>query len=54
VGFPQFLKTIRMGYDGKGQPRVANRVTYPRLGAIGRQPSIAEAMIHFEAEFLQF
>lgn len=52
VGFPAILKTIRMGYDGKGQARVGEpRDISEAWAQVGRQPSIAEAMIRFDAEF---
>lgn len=52
VGIPAVLKTIRMGYDGKGQTRVSSKAdlvsAWQRTGG---QPLIAEAMIAFDAEF---
>jgi 5-(carboxyamino)imidazole ribonucleotide synthase len=52
VGFPAILKTIRMGYDGKGQARVKSPSDISDGWAqIGRQAAIAEAMIDFDAEF---
>jgi 5-(carboxyamino)imidazole ribonucleotide synthase len=52
VGFPAILKTIRMGYDGKGQVRVNSADELSQAWAdIGRQPAIAEKMISFDAEF---
>jgi 5-(carboxyamino)imidazole ribonucleotide synthase len=52
VGFPAILKTIRMGYDGKGQALVRNAEGISDAwAAIGRQPAIAEGFVEFEAEF---
>lgn len=52
VGFPAILKTIRMGYDGKGQARVSSAGDIAdALAQIGMQPAIAEAMVQFDAEF---
>ncbi len=52
IGFPSILKTIRMGYDGKGQARVTCEADIPdALAQIGMQPAIAEAMVQFDAEF---
>jgi 5-(carboxyamino)imidazole ribonucleotide synthase len=52
IGFPAILKTIRMGYDGKGQAIVhaINEIS-DAWAAIGRQPAIAEGFVGFEAEF---
>ena len=52
VGIPCILKTIRMGYDGKGQSRITHDSDI--AGAwerTGGQPLIAEAMVSFDAEF---
>lgn len=51
-GIPAILKTIRMGYDGKGQYRV-NEATDPALlwNELGGQPLIAEGFVTFDAEF---
>ena len=52
VGIPCILKTIRMGYDGKGQSRIMGdgdiKGAWDRTGG---QPLIAEAMVSFDAEF---
>jgi 5-(carboxyamino)imidazole ribonucleotide synthase len=52
VGIPCILKTIRFGYDGKGQSRIMDegdiKGAWERTGG---QPLIAEAMVSFEAEF---
>lgn len=52
VGFPAILKTIRMGYDGKGQARVnaPDRLS-DAWHELGRQPAIAEGFVAFDAEF---
>ena len=52
VGYPAILKTNRMGYDGKGQARLASRADL--AGAwetIGGQPAIAEGFVRFDREF---
>lgn len=52
VGTPAILKTIRMGYDGKGQLRIsAQSELASAWRRTGGQPLIAEAMVHFDAEF---
>lgn len=52
VGIPCILKTIRMGYDGKGQLRVTSQDDLVDAWAqTGAQPLIAEAMVQFDAEF---
>jgi 5-(carboxyamino)imidazole ribonucleotide synthase len=52
VGYPAILKTIRMGYDGKGQVRVNSSDELSQAWHdMGRQPAIAERMIAFDAEF---
>jgi 5-(carboxyamino)imidazole ribonucleotide synthase len=51
LGWPLVVKTARSGYDGKGQ--VVVRSADEAEGAwqrLGRQPSIAEQWIEFEAE----
>ena len=52
LGLPLVLKTRRFGYDGKGQSwaRAAGEVRQA-FEALGRQPSVAEAGVAFEAEF---
>lgn len=51
IGTPGILKTCRMGYDGKGQIRIASKVD-PNwaLEAIGGAPAILEGMIAFNCE----
>jgi 5-(carboxyamino)imidazole ribonucleotide synthase len=52
VGTPAILKTIRMGYDGKGQLRVSAKSELASAWRrTGGQPLIAEAMVRFDAEF---
>jgi 5-(carboxyamino)imidazole ribonucleotide synthase len=52
IGFPAILKTIRMGYDGKGQVRLESTADVSQAWHdMGRQPAIAEKMIRFDAEF---
>lgn len=52
VGLPAILKTIRMGYDGKGQVKLDSVADVSQAWHdIGRQPAIAEKMIRFDAEF---
>lgn len=52
IGFPAILKTIRMGYDGKGQVRINTPADISQgWQDIGRQPAIAEKRIRFDAEF---
>lgn len=48
---PAILKTRRMGYDGKGQARIAAPRQAPAAwDAIGRAPAILDAMIPFVRE----
>jgi 5-(carboxyamino)imidazole ribonucleotide synthase len=52
VGTPAILKTIRMGYDGKGQVRVtSNSDLASAWRRVGARPVIVEALVSFEAEF---
>jgi 5-(carboxyamino)imidazole ribonucleotide synthase len=52
IGFPAIIKTIRMGYDGKGQARV-DAIGQARQAwhAVRRQPSIVEGVVDFSHEF---
>jgi 5-(carboxyamino)imidazole ribonucleotide synthase len=52
VGFPAILKTMRMGYDGKGQARVTT-VAEAREAwrELGRKPCILEGFVTFSHEF---
>ncbi|MDH4982363.1 5-(carboxyamino)imidazole ribonucleotide synthase [Hyphomicrobium sp. D-2] len=51
VGAPSILKSRRLGYDGKGQARLASP---DQIGeafeAIGRAPATLEAMVNFQFE----
>ena len=52
VKTPVILKTIRMGYDGKGQVRVTSDTDLAAAWEhVGAQPVIVEALVAFEAEF---
>jgi 5-(carboxyamino)imidazole ribonucleotide synthase len=52
VGFPAILKTIRMGYDGKGQARINSAdALSDAWQELGRQAAIAEGFVAFDAEF---
>lgn len=52
VGAPAILKTIRMGYDGKGQSRVQPGDDLGKhWDAIGHQPAVAEGFVTFSHEF---
>jgi 5-(carboxyamino)imidazole ribonucleotide synthase len=52
VGFPAILKTIRMGYDGKGQARVNSPDGLSDAWhVLGRQAVIVEGLVSFDAEF---
>jgi 5-(carboxyamino)imidazole ribonucleotide synthase len=52
VGTPCILKTIRMGYDGKGQVRVSKHSELASAWRrAGGQSLIAEALVGFDAEF---
>ncbi len=51
LGLPAILKTRRLGYDGKGQVRLASaaELASARM-AIGNAPAILEGMVQFEIE----
>jgi len=52
VGIPCILKTIRMGYDGKGQLRISSTSDLDDAwNKAGAQDLIAEAVVAFDAEF---
>jgi 5-(carboxyamino)imidazole ribonucleotide synthase len=52
IGVPSILKTVRFGYDGKGQARITMAADADAAWAdIGRQPAILEAMVPFAHEF---
>ncbi|MGY6410487.1 MAG: 5-(carboxyamino)imidazole ribonucleotide synthase [Alkalilacustris sp.] len=51
IGVPAILKTRRMGYDGKGQVRIAAPDEAPAAwAAVGAVPSILEGVVAFSAE----
>ena len=52
IGTPAVVKTVRMGYDGKGQVRVRGSSNLSHVWHdLGRCPVIAEKLIEFDAEF---
>ncbi|MEP2987696.1 MAG: 5-(carboxyamino)imidazole ribonucleotide synthase [Parasphingorhabdus sp.] len=52
VGTPAILKTIRMGYDGKGQARIKEGDNLAlHWEAVEEQPSVAEGFVTFSHEF---
>jgi len=52
IGAPSILKTVRMGYDGKGQARLATADDADAAWqAIGRHPAILEGFVSFAHEF---
>lgn len=52
IGAPAILKTVRMGYDGKGQARLATPADADTAWhAIGRHAAILEGFVTFEHEF---
>ncbi|MEP6784793.1 MAG: 5-(carboxyamino)imidazole ribonucleotide synthase [Sphingomonadales bacterium] len=52
VGAPAILKTVRFGYDGKGQARIASPADADSAwAAIGGRPAILEELVSFEHEF---
>ena len=52
LGAPAILKTRRLGYDGKGQFRLASPADADDAwAALGDQPSVLEGFVTFEAEF---
>jgi 5-(carboxyamino)imidazole ribonucleotide synthase len=51
VGLPAVLKTRRLGYDGKGQAVLHDRLrAHDAWRAVGEQPSILEAFVPFRRE----
>ncbi|RMD47607.1 MAG: 5-(carboxyamino)imidazole ribonucleotide synthase [Alphaproteobacteria bacterium] len=51
IGTPAVLKTRRLGYDGKGQVRLARAADAgAALEAIGHAPAILEGLVPFERE----
>ncbi len=52
LGLPLLLKSRRMGYDGKGQARLAAPdQAHAAWDAVGGQAAIAEGLVDFAAEF---
>ncbi len=52
IGAPAILKTVRMGYDGKGQARIARPQDADRAWeTIGGHAAILEGFVAFEHEF---
>ncbi|HEX4692925.1 5-(carboxyamino)imidazole ribonucleotide synthase [Sphingomonas sp.] len=52
IGAPAILKTLRLGYDGKGQVRIADASgAQAAWDAIGRRPAILEGFVDFTHEF---
>jgi len=52
IGTPAILKTLRMGYDGKGQVRIhAAAEAEAAWHAIGGRPAILEGFVSFSHEF---
>jgi 5-(carboxyamino)imidazole ribonucleotide synthase len=52
IGAPAILKTLRMGYDGKGQVRIRDGAEAEAAwAAIGGRPAILEGFVAFDHEF---
>lgn len=51
VGTPAVLKTTRMGYDGKGQVRIAAPGEADAAWEVIRGPAVLEAFVEFSHEF---
>jgi 5-(carboxyamino)imidazole ribonucleotide synthase len=52
IGAPAILKTLRLGYDGKGQVRIADAGEAAMAWeAIGARPAIIEGFVTFSHEF---
>ena len=52
IGTPAILKTVRFGYDGKGQARLKSPEDAAEVwAAIGEQPAILEGFVQFDREF---
>jgi len=52
IGSEAILKTNRFGYDGKGQARLSDPGDAVHAwSTVGRQPSILEGFVRFDAEF---
>ncbi len=51
VGYPAVLKTAAFGYDGKGQAKITQpEEAETAWQAIGQQPAVLEAFVHFVRE----
>ncbi|WP_127901018.1 5-(carboxyamino)imidazole ribonucleotide synthase [Solirhodobacter olei] len=51
IGTPSILKTTRLGYDGKGQARLASPADAPAaLTAMSGAPAVLEGFVNFERE----
>ncbi len=52
IGAPAILKTLRLGYDGKGQVRIRDAAEAEAAWAeIGERPAILEGFVQFSHEF---
>jgi len=52
IGAPAILKTLRLGYDGKGQVRIRDAADAAAAWAeIGERPAILEGFVAFDHEF---
>ncbi|MES2097524.1 MAG: 5-(carboxyamino)imidazole ribonucleotide synthase [Pseudomonadota bacterium] len=52
IGAPAILKTLRLGYDGKGQVRIGSAAEADAAWeAIGQRPAILEGFVTFSHEF---
>lgn len=52
IGTPAILKTRQLGYDGKGQARIADAgAAAAAWAAIGERPAIVEGVVRFAHEF---
>jgi 5-(carboxyamino)imidazole ribonucleotide synthase len=52
IGYPAILKTLRLGYDGKGQVRLQSPgAVEDAWSAIGARPAILEGFVDFSHEF---
>ncbi|WP_448662221.1 5-(carboxyamino)imidazole ribonucleotide synthase [Sphingomonas sp. CJ20] len=52
IGAPAILKTLRLGYDGKGQVRIRDAADAAAAWAeIGERPAILEGFVEFTHEF---
>lgn len=52
IGTPAILKTLRLGYDGKGQVRITDAgAAAAAWSAIGKRPALLEGFVPFTHEF---